>query len=306
MSTELVAHAGMVDNPMEIGAALFKSGLFPDVKRAEQAVVKVLAGREFGVGPVAAMSGIHIIDGKPSLGANLLAGLVKSSGRYDYEVRKREEDGCELEFFEVARVPASDKFPSGQVKRSVGTISFLKVDATRAGLLGKGNWRKYPRDMYFARALTAGVRTFCPDLLNGAPAYTPEELSAPDVIVDASIEVDREYAEAAAPAPKAASKSKPKAKATPTDPVEPEPEVITDAVVVTDPVPADAPQVPDGGPSIDVIRAAFKASGWSADKMRWTLVELGVEDATDVKAAIAGLTLDQGVALHERLTEGAS
>jgi hypothetical protein len=303
MSTELARVA--VEDPIAVGRTLHASGLFPDVKKYEQAVVKVLAGREFGVGPVASMTGIHVIDGKPSLGANLLAGLVKSSGRYDYEVKARTDEGCTLEFFKVARVPASDKYPSGEVMRSMGTISFDKKDATRAGLLGKGNWRKYPRDMYFARALTAGVRTFCPDLLNGAPAYTPEELSAPDVIVDASLEVDREYA-AEAPAEVKPPKAKTKPKATVSGPVEPEPEVISDAVVVTDPVPADAPQVPDGGPSIDVIRDAFKVSGWSADKMRWTLVELGVEDATDVKAAIAALSLDQGVALLERLTAGAS
>jgi hypothetical protein len=36
--------------------------------------------------------------------------------------------------------------------------------------------------MLFSRALTAGMRTHCPDALGGNPAYTPDELGAADVV----------------------------------------------------------------------------------------------------------------------------
>jgi len=36
--------------------------------------------------------------------------------------------------------------------------------------------------MLFSRALTAGMRTHCPDALGGHPAYTPEELGDADVV----------------------------------------------------------------------------------------------------------------------------
>jgi hypothetical protein len=40
--------------------------------------------------------------------------------------------------------------------------------------------------MYFARALTQGVRWFCPDVTSGTPAYVPEEIE------DAEVEVVEE------------------------------------------------------------------------------------------------------------------
>ena len=35
--------------------------------------MKILAGGELGIGPFAAMSDIHLIDGKPVVGARILA-----------------------------------------------------------------------------------------------------------------------------------------------------------------------------------------------------------------------------------------
>jgi len=45
----------------EVGQWLVKSHYFSDATQVEQAIVKVLAGRELGFGPVAAMTGIYIV-----------------------------------------------------------------------------------------------------------------------------------------------------------------------------------------------------------------------------------------------------
>jgi len=82
-ATDLVAP---MTDPIQIGNVMAKSGLFPDITRVSQAVVKVLAGRELGIGPFAAMSDIHIIEGKPVVGARILAALVRASQRYDYRI----------------------------------------------------------------------------------------------------------------------------------------------------------------------------------------------------------------------------
>ena len=58
---------------MSMGKAFAESGMFPDIKSAAQAVVKIQAGAEIGIPPFAAMSGIHIIQGKPTIGAGLIA-----------------------------------------------------------------------------------------------------------------------------------------------------------------------------------------------------------------------------------------
>ena len=67
--------------------ALQESGYFKDVTSKAQAIVKVMAGAELGLPPFASMTGIHIIQGKPVLGANVIATLVKNDPRYDYQIK---------------------------------------------------------------------------------------------------------------------------------------------------------------------------------------------------------------------------
>jgi hypothetical protein len=142
--------------------ALHASGFFSDVKTQAQAMVKVMAGAEIGLPPFAAMSGIHIVQGKPVLGANLIATLVKNDPRYDYRVKTADNGQCVLTWYEGGKV--------------VGESSFTMNEANAAGLTNKDNWRKYPSDMLFARALTRGARRYAPGIFGGAPIYTPEEM----------------------------------------------------------------------------------------------------------------------------------
>jgi len=151
-------------NDMErVAKACAASGYYKDARDLSQALVKMLAGREMGVGPIQALAQIHIVEGKPAAGASLIAANVKRSGRYDYRVKVRTNEECVLEWFEQGK--------------SVGESSFTLDDARRAGLAGKNNWKSYPRAMLFARALTEGVRVYCPDAAGGV-IYTPEELGA--------------------------------------------------------------------------------------------------------------------------------
>lgn len=76
---------------MTIAKSFAESGMFTDIKSAAQAVVKILAGQEIGIPPFAAMSGIHIIQGKPAIGAGLMAASVKGSGKYNYKVTEQTE-----------------------------------------------------------------------------------------------------------------------------------------------------------------------------------------------------------------------
>lgn len=148
----------------DLGTVLSKSGYFTDTRDAAQAIVKVLAGREIGIGAVASMTGIYIVNGKPSLGANLIAAVVKRSGRYTYRVRRLDNTVCEIEFFEKL----ADKF------ESCGASVFTIEDARKAGTK---NIDKYPRNMLFARAMSNGAKWYCADVFAGG-VYTPDELGA--------------------------------------------------------------------------------------------------------------------------------
>lgn len=140
--------------------AMAQSGFFQDAKQAAQAIVKILAGQEMGFGPFAAMTGIYIIQGRPAIGANLMAAAVKRSGRYNYRVIEMTDDRCAITFYE-------DGQPIGE---SVFTVEDAKKAQTK-------NLDKFARNMLFARAMSNGVRWYCPDVFN-APTYTPEELGA--------------------------------------------------------------------------------------------------------------------------------
>lgn len=147
---------------MTLGQMLAKSGYFQDAKETAQAIVKVLAGQEMGIGPIAAMTGIYIVKGRVTLSANLMAAQIKRSGRYNYRVTRLDDEVCTLEFFEQGT--------------SIGTSTYSKDDAMKAGLWGQaGPWKSTPRNMLFARAVSNGAKWYTPDVFSG-PVYTPDEL----------------------------------------------------------------------------------------------------------------------------------
>lgn len=139
-----------------------KSGLFVDTREAAQALVKIQAGTEIGIKPFAAMSGIHIIKGKPSIGSGIIAARIKASSKYDYKVVQHTDKVCKIEFFQV---------DNGK-KESIG-ISEMDIDSLRKA--GSQNLDKYPRNMLFARAISNGLRFYCPDVFECA-VYTPDEM----------------------------------------------------------------------------------------------------------------------------------
>lgn len=159
MSNEIVKSS--LTEIMSIGKAFAESGMFPDIKTAAQAVVKIQAGAEMGIPPFAAMSGIHIIQGKPTVGAGLMAANVKGSGKYDYRVVESTEKVCSIDFY--------------QGKEKIGNSTFTIEDAKKAQTK---NLDKFPKNMLFARAISNGVKWYTPDVFSG-PVYVPEEMTAP-------------------------------------------------------------------------------------------------------------------------------
>jgi hypothetical protein len=153
-----------VNDIMIMAKTFAESGMFTDAKAMGQAFVKIQAGQEIGIPPFAAMSGIHIIQGKPTLGAGLIASAVKSSGKYDYKVKEMNEKICSIDFL--------------QGTENIGNSTFTIEDAKKAGTK---NIDKFPKNMLFARAISNGVKWFCPDVFAG-PVYVTEEM--PEQTVD--------------------------------------------------------------------------------------------------------------------------
>lgn len=146
-----------------VSKAVFLSGRFPAVRKPEEALVQILVGRELGIGPMQAMMSIHVVEGKPMVSATLLASFVQAHTVYGYRVKVLTDEACTIEFT-----------GGGE---ALGDSTFTIEDAQRAQLVKeKSGWKKYPRNMLFARAMSNGVKWFVPEVLSGLPVYVEGEI----------------------------------------------------------------------------------------------------------------------------------
>tara|TARA_R100000654_G_scaffold41242_2_gene67363 strand:+ start:359 stop:1264 length:906 start_codon:yes stop_codon:yes gene_type:complete len=160
-------------DPMSVAEVFTKGGMFPDNKSVAECATKLIVGQGLNLTPWESMCGLHMINGKPVLGANLMAAAIKRSGKYDYRATSTNER-CDIDFLDT------------RTNEVIGTTTWTLADAKRAGLTNQ-NWKKYPKAMLFARCISAGYREHCPDALGAAPVYVeqhgeseiPEPVSRP-------------------------------------------------------------------------------------------------------------------------------
>ena len=119
----------------------------------------ILTGRELGLGPMASLRGLQVIDGSVSMTAQMMAGKILAAGH------------------RVEWVENTDRAAEVRITRGDGlgeaTARFTIQDAQRAGLAGKTNWTKYPRAMLRARALSECAGMICADVILGLEASEP-------------------------------------------------------------------------------------------------------------------------------------
>ena len=212
----------MALDPVRVGQIFAQSRLFPDTTSEAQCATKLIVGPGMGLTPYDSMSGLHIIQGKVVLAANLMSAAIKRNPKYDYRA-KTTKDACTITFYDIS---------AGKPEK-IGETTFDMDDAKQAGL-GGTNWKKYPKAMLFARCISAGYREHCPDALGNGPVYveahgetelgvTIEDHNA-EVAALPSAPIVEEVVVESTPAPKkkvAAKKPAPK-KPEPTGDVDPE------------------------------------------------------------------------------------
>lgn len=159
--------------------ALVKSGFLPKaVNTPEKAMAIIQTGRELGLGPMQSLRSIHIIEGKPTMSADLIAGLALSK-----------VPGSVLRVAESTDTVCVIK--AGRAGHELTTFTYTMQDAQRAGLTGKQNWRNYPRAMLRARAITEAARAIFPDAVVGL--YDPDELGAVTTPEGAVVELREQH-----------------------------------------------------------------------------------------------------------------
>lgn len=182
MSTELVKHqapAASLPEKMQYAKALAESGMLPGQYRKQPA--NLLYALEYAesldLHPMAAITGIHVIEGKPSASSALISALVRRAG---HKLRVRGDD-TEA----VAQIVRADD-PDFTFE-----ARWTMARAEQAGLARKAVWKNYPAAMLKARAITEVARDACEEALSGMH-YTPEELganvNADGEVVDAEVQ----------------------------------------------------------------------------------------------------------------------
>lgn len=194
---------GSVDDAYRMAQALGRSGLVPSALRGkpDDILVVLLWSQSLGIDPMPGLAGIHVIDGRAGLSAEMIVALVHRHP--DCRYFRCVESTPERSTYETLREGSPE--PT--------TLTWTIEDAKRAGLLGKQNWKKYPAEMLRARAAkNLGMAEF-PDILLGvvtqdelendiAPtAPPPAPPPAPDPVVEIDEVEDAEFSEPEEEAP---------------------------------------------------------------------------------------------------------
>ncbi len=158
MSNLVVAQHHSISEISQMASAVAKSNLF-GVKTPDQALALMLLAQAEGLHPMVAARDYHIIEGRPSMKADAMLARFQLAGG------------------KVRWASLTDTKVVGEFTHESGGSATIEWDMDRAkvaGLGGKGNWLKYPRQMLRARVISEGIRTVYPACVVGV--YTPEEV----------------------------------------------------------------------------------------------------------------------------------
>lgn len=177
MTTALVP----VDDLVNLAEKLAPSSMLPEKLRNKpfDVLAIVMAGRELGLPPWAAIRSLNVIEGKAVLNADGMVAVVRGSGK------------C----ISFDMVESTDKIATFETQRHGGKVqrlSYTIEQAKAAKLTSKDNWVRHPEAMLRARAQSALCRLVYQDVLAGV--YSDDEASefsrSPAPVIEPEIEVD--------------------------------------------------------------------------------------------------------------------
>lgn len=154
---------------MTMAATIAKTEFVPKQLRGRPDAVLacILAGREVGLGPMQALRDINVIDGKPSFSASLMMAMMRRGG-----VRVlASESTPERAWIHAKRTDTGEE---AAVEWTMAEAREVVQGGKR--LVEKDNWRNFPADMLWARAVGRLARRIGSDLLGGM-IYTSEEIA---------------------------------------------------------------------------------------------------------------------------------
>lgn len=254
-----------LDQALALATRLAESNLLPKAlqKRPSDVLVVMMMGRDLGLTSMQSLRQVHVIEGRPSMSAEMMVALCL-----------QRPDVCE--FFSL--VESSDSKATYRTKRKGAepvSMSYTIEQAAKAKLVGKQNWQNHTAAMLRARASSSLARVVYPDLTNGILSEDEaDEIVVPQAGAVSPPPAARPGAAAAAKdvtPPQAAKKATPtpKAKAAAAQPIE-------------DAQPADAEPAHD--PQTGEVQAPPQAEQQPAGDVPWD-AEAEVEEKRDALMA---------------------
>ena len=139
--------------------------------KPDEILAAIQYGAEVGLGPMAALNGLAVIQGKVTMYASTMRALVEASGLMEK---------CSVTYTGGPKPSAT--VVVRRAGREEATYSFSYDDAVRAGLASSVMYGKYPERMYTARAISFALRDEFADVLRGILAA--EEMDDTGIVVN--------------------------------------------------------------------------------------------------------------------------
>ena len=213
-----------LDQALQLANRLADSNLLPKAlqKRPSDVLVVMMMGRDLGLTPMQALRQVHVIEGRPSMSAEMMVALCL-----------QRPDVCE--FFSL--VESTDAKATYKTKRKGAepvSMSYTIEQASKAKLTGKQNWQNHTAAMLRARASSSLARVVYPDLTNGILS----EDEADEIVVPQAGSVAPPPPVRPGAAAAAKDVTPPAAKKAATPKAKPAPEPVEDAQPAEEPAPA--------------------------------------------------------------------
>jgi 5'-3' exonuclease len=151
-----------MDEAIKLAKFAFDSKQFSAYGTPQAVLMTLLAGRELGLTAMASLRAIHVVEGRPTMSADLMRALILKSGDVNY-------------FRCVERTTEQSTWEAQRGNDPPLRLTYTMDDARTAGVVKPNSgWAKYPQDMLVARASSKLARLIAPDILHGI--FLPEEI----------------------------------------------------------------------------------------------------------------------------------
>lgn len=151
-----VPSGGALTERIEYSRALAVAPLLPKSYRDQpgNVLLALELADSLGLSPMDVIQNVHVIEGKLSMSASLIAGLVRRAGH-------------RLRVFMVDPQTARATITRADDPDFEFVSTWTMDRAKTAGLVGKDNWRHHPQQMLKRRATAEVARDACPEVLAG-------------------------------------------------------------------------------------------------------------------------------------------